>query len=712
MNESKNWKEFLKKEGFKPKQTSTVLLDNAISAFLHKHQQQFTEIQSQAIQPIYAGENALLISSTASGKTEAVVIPIAARISENRKDSLCIYIAPTRALLNDLYKRLSVPLHRLNIQLGIRHGDKPLSSSGQELSFLLTTPESLDILLCKGYPFLSKVKFVVCDEIHQVFGSPRGLQLLFLLERLRKRAGRELQRIALSATVGNQNTVSEWFRGGDKPIRIFSTGIQRPLDPEFHWLDRDNSLRNLIQRSKAKKFLIFVNSRRMCDNLFLELCNFSPYRVFVHYSTLEREQREYVESQFKASEYAICIATTTLELGIDIGSIEAIILYEPPPSVTSFLQRIGRGSRREEKTWVIMTPKNNLELLQFLSLTSLASEGIIENIPPGQFYSVLIQQIFSGIAAKHHHRVHQREIEEICNSFPWIRPEEITLIIQRLSNQRYLRYETRWSSYQIGPRLEPIYNEMKIFSNITNSESGIQVFHEGRRLASLPLPVARLRLGAVILFAGRYWEITSVGESQIIVRLTKSVPFPIRPSYGKGGGNYMSSIVAQKIKTVLLEKVNLSDFRLNRDAKNCLRDIQARIPSESFEGGIFQTSHTSKHFYYYTFAGSAENRTLQLLFSQLGHSCQLMRNAEGIGIYSNEPLNFSLIPYDQKKVKEIIYDHWQSFLRLINTGPFFNLLPISLKKKEVLSQIDYEGIVSNVVGMRNRTVIPISGRLF
>jgi len=89
-----------------------------------------------------------------------------------------------------------------------------------------------------------------------------------------------------------------------------------------------------------------------------------------------------------------------------------------------------------------------------------------------------------------------------------------------------------------------------------------------------------------------------------------------------------------------------------------------------------------------------------------------MRNAEGIGIYSNEPLNFSLIPYDQKKVKEIIYDHWQSFLRLISTGPFFNLLPISLKKKEVLSQIDYEGIVSNVVGMRNRTVIPISGRLF
>ncbi|MBU1209136.1 MAG: DEAD/DEAH box helicase [Proteobacteria bacterium] len=707
----KDWKETLKEEGFAPKPTSPVLLDNAISALLHKHQQQFTDIQSQAIQPIYAGENALLISSTASGKTETAVIPIVARISENRKDSLCIYIAPTKALLNDLYKRLSVPLHRLDIQLGIRHGDKPLSSSDKELSFLLTTPESLDILLCKDYPFLSKVKFVVCDEIHQVFGSPRGLQLLFLLDRLKKKAGRGLQRVALSATVGNQNIVSEWFRGGDRPVRIFSTGTQRPLNPEFHWLDQYNSLRNVIQQSKAKKVLIFVNSRRMCDELFLELGNFSHYQVFVHYSTLEREQREYVESQFKVSEFAICIATTTLELGIDIGSIEVIILYEPPQSVTSFLQRIGRGSRRTAKTWVIMTPKNNLELLQFYAFTSLASEGEIENTPPGQFYSVLIQQIFSSIAAKHHHRVHKTEIEEICNSFSWIQPEEINLIMQRLSSQRYLRLEARWSSYQMGPILESLYNEMAIFSNISNGESGIQVFHEGRRLASLPLPVAQIRLGTVILFAGRYWEITSVGEARISVRLTSPVSSPIRPSYGKGGGNYMSSIVAQKIKTVLSGGASLSYFRLDRATENRLRDLQVRITSESYEGCIFQTRHASKYFYY-TFAGGVENRILQLLFSRFGHSCQLMRNAEGIAIYSDEPLDFCLIPDDDVRIKEIIHDHWQSFLPLASTGSFFNLLPISLKGKEVLSQIDYEGTVSNVIVMRNRTVICISGRLF
>jgi len=705
------WQELLKKEGFISKPPSSVLLDKAITEFLHKHQQQFTDIQHQAIPPIYAGENALLISSTASGKTEAVFIPIAARIAESRRDTLCIYVAPTRALLNDIYKRINAPLHRLDIKLGIRHGDKALSPQDDELAFLLTTPESLDILLCRDYPFLSKVRFVVCDEIHQIFGCPRGQQLLFIIERLRKKTGKEIQRIGLSATVGDQNVVSEWFRGGGKPVRIFCSGTRRSLDPEFRWLSRHNSLRNVIRQSKAKKIIIFANSRRRCDELFLELNDFSPYRVFVHYSTLNREQREYVESQFKASEFAICIATTTLELGIDIGSIEVIILYEPPQSVTSFLQRIGRGSRRAEKTWVIMTPKNILELLQFYALVSLANEGVIENTPSGQFYSVLVQQIFASIAAKHHHRVHVREIEEMCNSFSWVQPEEITSIMQTLSSQGYLRSEGAWSSYQMGSKLETLYNEMEIFSNITPGESGLEVFHEGRRLASLPLPTTQLRLGAVLLFGGRYWEITSIGESRITVRLTTPVYSPLRPSYGKGGGNYMSSIVSRKIKAVLLGGEVLPDFRMDRATEKRLRDIRCQMPFDNFKVCIFQTMHTSKCFYY-TFAGSVENMIIQLIFSKFGHSVQLMRNAEGVALCSDQPLQFKLIPEDEEQIKKLIHDQADKFLKLASVGPFFNLIPFSLRRKEIESQIIHADTISNIIYLRKAAHLPISFKLF
>jgi len=177
------------------------------------------------------------------------------------------------------------------------------------------------------------------------------------------------------------------------------------------------------------------------------------------------------------------------------------------------------------------------------------------------------------------------------------------------------------------------------------------------------------------------------------------------------GGNYISSIVAQKIKTVLSGRADLSDFRLDRAAQTRLNDLQGRIHPESSQGCIFRARSASKYSYY-TFAGGIENRILQLLFLKFGYSCQLMRNAEGIAVYSDEPLDFSLIPNDENKIKEIIHDHWQSFLPLVNTGPFFSLLPVSLRRNEVLSQIDYGHTISNVIEMRNKSIISIPQKLF
>lgn len=699
-----DWIEILKKDGLESKSPSNILLEQSISAFLHKHHNQFTEIQFQAIEPIYSGENAILISSTASGKTEAAVIPIAARILEDRKGSLCIYIAPTRALLNDLYKRLNAPLNHLNIKLGIRHGEKSISTQDSELSFILTTPESLDVLLCKDYPFFSKVKFVICDEIHQLYGSPRGLQLLFLLERLKKKTSRKIQRIALSATVGDPKKVGEWFRGGDSHIRIISAENKRDIEPEFHWLDESQSLRDVIQQSEAKKILIFANSRRMCDALFLELRDFPPYRVFVHFSNLGREQREYAESQFKTSEYAICIATTTLELGIDIGSIETIILFEPPPSVVSFLQRIGRGSRRTEKNWVIMTPKNPWELAQFFSLTLLAQEGKMESIPWGQFYSVIIQQIFSLIAAKPTHRVHIKEIEEICQAFPWIEEEEISLILKGLTQQKYLRFEPGWSSYQMGSALSYLYNQGSIYSNISDTGSGIPVFQEGRFLANLSFPGVQLQIGSVFLFMGRFWEVISIRKGRINVRPTNPVPFPITPSYGNSGWNFMSSLVAGKIKNLLTEKEIILKINADEITQNHLKKFGLKTRSALSERSIVQTPN-SPWLVYFTFAGSIENQIIQILFSRMGYPCHLLRNLEGIGIVSEKPLNFKAIPGDQEQIEKIIQENWESFIDFVDKGHFFPLLPSSLKRKEIVSQIIDPERLSKISKFRDAEII-------
>jgi ATP-dependent Lhr-like helicase len=681
-----------------------------VSTFLHQHYQRFTDIQSKSIQPIYDGENALLVSQTASGKTEAAVIPLAARITENRGNSVCVYIAPTRALLNDLYRRLEVPLHQLGIELAIRHGDRPLTSQDQELSFLLTTPESLDILLCHNYAFLKKVRYVVCDEIHQLLGTPRGLHLLFLLERLnlnKQTRIEQLQRIALSATLGNPSRVSEWFSSGGKEAKVFSTGEQRPIYAKFHWLKMQNDLKDVIRGSRAKKILIFVNSRRMCEDLFLELHNFAPYRVFIHYSTLDKEQREYVESQFKTSEYAICIATSTLELGIDIGSIEVVILFEPPQSAKNLLQRVGRGSRRSGQTWAILTPKNELDLLEFVALITLGQEGIVEDVPPGQFFSTVVQQLFSYISSKRNYRIHQDEVSELCRSFTWIQHDDIASILSELSKQRYLRYEPEWSSYQMGPNLEVLFNDNAIYSNISDSKSGWQIFHEGRRLAILPLSSGKIRIGTVILYAGRFWKVTAVGDNSATVSSTSPVSSPVRPMYGGTGGSYMSSLVTQKMKTILFKKESQLDG-LDSVSKDSLTEMIARIPSSVILSDVLQfrsLSETGNKYFYYTFAGGIENAIIQTIFSIHGYECQLMKNAEGLALQSIEPLDFSLIPKEESTIIDTISNHWHRFQSRVVVGPFFNLLPIELKKKEILAQVFYGATLSRVTALSNVNVV-------
>jgi len=716
MTKDQSWQDALLRSGFESKTDTPVSLRTTISAFLHRYHNQLTDIQAEAVQPIYKGENAILISGTASGKTEAAVIPIVARIIDRKKSSVCLYLAPTRALLNDLYRRLQAPLHQLGMQLAIRHGDRPLKSGDEGLSLLLTTPESLDVLLSKTHPCLAKVGFIVCDEIHQVLGTPRGSQLLFLIQRLKllkPQCEVAPQRVALSATLGNPDEVSSWFCAGDRPAKVFSVGQQRPLAPEFRWIGSPSELRDVIRTSRAKKVLIFVNSRRVCDSLFLELQNLLPYRVFIHYSTLSKQQREYVESQFKLSEYSVCVATSTLELGIDIGSIEVIILYEPPNSVTNLLQRVGRGGRRVGETWAIMTPSTDLQLLSFCALTSLAQEGLVEAVPPGQFFSVVVQQIFSYIAGKRNYRMHEQEALDLCSSFSWIGQDDITLLLGQLCRLRYLRPETEWSSYQMGANLGPLFNDSAIHSNIADRGSGIQVLHEGRLLATLPLPASQIKLGAIMLYAGRFWKIVSVGDGRVTVRPNSPCDSPIRPRYGGRSGSPMSALVAQRIKSILYERKVIDGLEDTSAAR--MAGLISKVPAGLYGGEVLEYRHlteTGFDYYYYTFAGGLENSVLQLALSENGYQCQLMRNAEGIALHASMPLDFEAIPDNEDSIVGAVRNNWQRFRSLVNSGPFYELLPTALKKKEILSQVLYGPTVANVTRLKVARVVTIPARLF
>ncbi len=377
-----------------------MALRHTWSTFFARHGS-LTPVQQQAIPPILAGSNTLVIAPTASGKTEAVLAPLlerhvlgtAARQSAGAELRI-LYICPTRALVRDLYERLAPSLEHLGVALSMKSGDTGPVSTRQPPTVLITTPESTDSLLTRAPRLFAPLRAIVLDEIHLFDNSPRGDHLRCLLrriEQIRRYHQQEtqvdppipLQRIALSATILDPAGVASRYlvdtEDATADAVIVQAGGGRRIEAEvtpMHGLDDLVTALSLRagDRLGIRKSLVFCNTRNEVEQTAAYLRQNLPYEaaVFVHYSNLDPALRRDVEDGFAEASVAICVASSTLELGIDIGSIDDIVLVGPPPSLTSFLQRIGRGGRRSGVTQVLCLPRSALEEVRFQALLDLA----------------------------------------------------------------------------------------------------------------------------------------------------------------------------------------------------------------------------------------------------------------------------------------------------------------------------------------------------
>lgn len=697
--------------GFERKPPTRAGLHRAIDAFLGLHLEQRTPIQEQAIEVIYDGVDVLLISATASGKTEAAMVPIAARLLSDAESPLVVYIAPTRALLNDLHRRLEAPLYQLGLEARIRHGERSLPADTSTLRVLFTTPESLDVLLTKNDPLLRRTRYIIADEIHQIFGTPRGDQLAFVLQRLEHFAGVRIQRVALSATVGDPGEIVTWLCPQREAAQVIAVPGGRRIIADFSWLPDLSTLRRLVHDSEYDKILCFVNSRRRCDDVYLTLRDLPPYESFVHYSTLTRDQREYVERGFKTAQMAVCVATTTLELGIDIGSIQEVILVDAPATVNSFLQRIGRGGRRGQHTYVTVTPQNPLEVLQFATMLRLAENGQVEARTAGHPYSVLIQQIFSLLAGKRRLCIHPDQLTEQFGAFSWLISGQIHTILDSLVDQEFLRREPGQRVYQVGSELEELIHRRQIYTNISGQDAGTPIFHSGRLLAYLPLTPNQIRHGNVILFAGRFWRITGISDRGLTVDMVRSVPNPVRPLWGSRGAFGTSSLLAQGMRDLLLDQPDLADHQLDAECSLCLQTLYGRTASLQIVREAVWHERLGEDYVYYTFAGATENQILRLLFEELGMPCDAVRGGEGIALTSKEPLDFDRLPDDAEQVAASVMAHWRRFSSWVSTGPYFENLPPTLRRDETVTQVATRAVVEQVTNLSGAPVMPVDLQL-
>ena len=477
----------------------------------------FTPIQQQAIPSILDGNHTLVIAATASGKTEAVIAPLLQRLWPRLKQPglYILYICPTRALVRDLYERLRPILGDTGIAIGMKTGDVALVQSMPAI--LLTTPESTDSLLTRAPKSFIDVQAIVLDEIHLFDNTPRGDHLRCLLpriERIRQYANPEAepaQRVALSATVPDPAGVAARYLYDGEIVQVPGG---RAIEAEIRPLYTLNELIHALTERTAYKSLIFCNSRDEVEETAVTLRQSLPHHaeIFVHYSNLDAALRRDVEDRFAAAATAVCVCTSTLELGVDIGSVDDVVLLGAPPDLNSFMQRIGRGSRRAAQTQALCMPKSPGEWARFEALLTLAQPSPLlprSPAPPltyGFRPSVLIQQIFSLIRQSPTGSVRLADVRRIAP--PEIASDDIRKIVSQLVFAGYLQ-TGRMGEWKPDEKLQELLDQHEIYANIGADVLGITAVnaHSGRTIAHTDRSYPP---GTVVLFGGQPMQVAWV----------------------------------------------------------------------------------------------------------------------------------------------------------------------------------------------------------
>lgn len=669
------------------------------------------EFQRQAFVRIALGENVLVVAGTAQGKTEAAVVPIAARLLDGGRQLACCYLAPTRALLNDVYGRLEAPLGALRLRAMVRHGDRPADPRDPDIDLLFTTPESRDILLGQRAVALRRVRIVVVDEVHQLYGTPRGAHVASLLERLKYVIDRDkrepLQRIALSATVGAPGEMAAWLAGSDGQVEVISAPTSRTIDAQLGWCVSDHDVAQWVANAGHRKTLVFTNSRARCEELAACLTDLSSAEVLVHYSDLDAAEREYVENRFRGADSGICVATGTLELGIDIGSIDAVALADPPFAVQSFLQRLGRAARRHTTVPVLLAAGSEATLAHQLALLSLAQRGAIEDEPYPEWFSVLAQQVLSLVAANSRLRIFERVPIEIFDCWPWFGGAEAQQLLDGLSAAEFLTREESIQSYRQGRNLALALDGMGVSTNIAGVPGGLGLYRGQRRIGSVDL--TGVSEGDVLRYAGRYWRVLGISPTGATVEPTAPVLGARMPRWSGRWLGGLSHLVAREVQALVVA-TRSSTARLVGDAAgrwDSLRERAAGLPDAP---DVVWEYDEGQRRINYTFGGDLDNALLCLLLDHQGLTAERSRGrtVSGLSLTSGQALRFNGWP--EADILKVQADHWRALRHWTQSGPYFDQMPIALRRREVLAQLGRAHLVGRLSPPRE--VVPLRQPLF
>jgi ATP-dependent Lhr-like helicase len=530
-----------------------------------------TPAQIQAWPAIASGEHVLISAPTGSGKTLAAFLWAIDRLVQEPPGERVglVYVSPLKALSYDIERNLRAPLRGIgtDLNVAVRTGDTPQRERQAMLrnppDFLITTPESLFLMLTgRAQALFEGARWCIVDEIHAVASTKRGSHLALTLERLERAAGREVQRIGLSATQKPLEEVGRFLVGPRRKCRIVDTGVRKQLDLKIHvpvdsMVEPDTDTRSiwpaiypelvrLIREHRST--IVFVNARRAAERLALRLNELAEAEIArAHHGSLASEERTVVEELLKTGELPCLVATSSLELGIDMGAVDLVIQVESPKSVARGLQRIGRaGHSVDEISRGRIFPKFRADLLECAVLARrMRLNEIEQTVVPRNPLDVLAQQIVA-IAAASSEDLPVDDLHALVTSthtYGDLARGQLENVLDMLDG-RYpstefaeLRPRIVWDRIKGTIHARPGARQLAVTNAGTIPDRGLYAvtLPDGRRVGELDEEmVYEARPGQTFLLGASTWRIEEITRDRVIVTPAPGLPGAV--PFWKGDG--------------------------------------------------------------------------------------------------------------------------------------------------------------------------------
>lgn len=684
-----------------------------------------TKPQEEAIPPIINGKNTLVIAPTGIGKTEAALLPILNNILKGDGEGFkLLYITPLKALNRDMVSRINELAEELDFRVSVRHGDTSRKErrrqSNNPPDVLITTPETLQIMftgskLRKG---LENVEYVIIDELNELATDERGSQLSIALERLVELTGRNFQRVGLSATVGSPEKVKQFLTGVGRDAEIVEVTGQRELNvnverPQSKKSDKDIAEIMKIDIDKAAEMrrcrelidshnstLFFVNTRDAAESISSSFNLWDEdYPIGVHHGSLSKESRIDVENRFKNGSLNALVCTSSMELGIDLGTTDFVLQYQSPRQVTRWVQRVGRAGHKigqVSKGTIIAGNFDDIAEAAVISHRSINRN--LENTDiPEEPLSVLANQMISAV-----HSDREIDIEEfykiIKRAYPFRNLDKSLYkdMVDQLAEIKVVWKEEgtvgkrRASLSYFYDNISMIPDEKTFLMKDVANDSIIGTLDES-------FVASKGNVGDVITLQGKAWRVVDIEDDEVFVNAVGDLG---RIPDWSGEDIPVPYEIAQEVGRIR-EKGwigEYADYPVNKDAKKEYLDYKREQGDYEIANDKKIVVELGKNMAVINACfGSKVNETLGRLFASLLSA----RVGESISLQTDPYRIMMRLPRRvlTKNIKDILFDTdpdtiYELLEKAMGNSTFFRwkFLHVGKKFGAIKKDVDYRSI--------------------